>query len=133
MAEASSSTATAVSFTSISRVTHIPIIESGLSTLHSTLSNTPLLRMPYHLSLSISNTLLPYVQTASVQYPFATVLSSADRAANKGLDMAQGRFPYAFQSHPKQVWDDVRSAADAHVVNPVYGVAKSVDQVFIMI
>ena len=127
-AHPSSSTDTAA-FTSIDRVAQIPLVESGISTLHSTLSNTPLIRTPYNISLSISSSLKPYVASASTHYPFAPFLTYGDRAANKTLDIAQEKFPYAFQSKPEQVWDDVRSVADERVIKPAYNVAKTVDQV----
>ena len=117
------------SYSSLSRVSHIPIVECGISSLHSTLSTTPLLRTPYALSLSLSSTLSPYLQSASTHFPFAPFLSYGDRAANKGLDIAQEKWPYPFESKPEQVWSDVRSVADSRVVQPAFGMAKTVDQV----
>jgi len=68
------------------------------------------------------------LKSASEHYPFAPALNYGDRAANKTLDIAQERWPYPFESKPEQVWNDVRSVADTRVVQPAYGVAKSVDQ-----
>lgn len=116
-------------YTSLSRVSHIPIVECGISTLHSRLSTTPIVRRPYALSLSVSSSLTPYLQSACTHFPFAPFLSYGDRAANKGLDIAQEKWPYPFQSKPEQVWNDVRSVADSRVVQPAYHIAKSVDQV----
>ncbi|KAF8499518.1 hypothetical protein JB92DRAFT_3124838 [Gautieria morchelliformis] len=122
------STPSYTSYTSLLRVSHIPIVECGISSLHSKLSTTPLLRTPYTLSLSVSSTLTPYLQSASSHFPFAPFLSYGDRAANKGLDIAQEKWPYPFESQPEQVWSDVRSVADSRVVKPAYGMAKSMDQ-----
>ncbi|KAF8524281.1 hypothetical protein BU17DRAFT_42993 [Hysterangium stoloniferum] len=115
-------------YTSILRVTHIPLVESGISTIHDTLSKTPLIRTPYHISLAISSTLVPYLQSASTHYPFAPFLAYGDRAANKTLDIAQEKWPYPFESKPEQVWGDVRSVADSRVIQPAVSVAKTVDQ-----
>lgn len=116
------------SYSSFSRISHIPIVECGISSLHSALSTTPLLRTTYALSLSISSSLSPYLQSASTHFPFAPFLSYGDRAANMGLDIAQERWPYPFESKPEQVWSDVRSVADSRVVQPAYCMAKSVDK-----
>ena len=124
-----SSNADTPPLSSLHRVSHIPIVSFSISTLHSTLSSTPIVRTPYAISLSISSTLSPYVQSASAHYPFAPVLTFGDRAANKTLDIAQEKWPYPFESQPEQVWSDVRSVADSRVVKPAYGVAKSVDHV----
>jgi hypothetical protein len=116
-------------YSSLSRVSHIPIVECGISTLHSTLATMPLLRTPYALSLSLSSSLSPYLESASTHFPFAPFLAYGDRAANKGLDIAQEKWPYPFKSKPEQVWNDVRSVADSRVVQPAFSMAKSVDQV----
>ncbi|KAF8591306.1 hypothetical protein K439DRAFT_1627031 [Ramaria rubella] len=116
------------SYTSLIRVSNIPIVESSITTIHSTLSTAPLLRTPYALSLSISSHLTPYIQSASTHYPFAPLLTYGDLAANKGLDLAQEKWPYPFQSKPEQVWCDVMSVADLRVVQPASRMAKSVDQ-----
>jgi hypothetical protein len=119
----------APSLTCLFRVSHIPIVECGISSIHSKLSTTPLLRTPYALSLSVSSRLTPFLQSASNHFPVAPFLAYGDRAANKGLDIAQEKWPYPFESKPEQVWSDVRSVADSRVVKPAYGVVKSVDQV----
>ncbi|GJJ14975.1 hypothetical protein Clacol_009245 [Clathrus columnatus] len=105
-------------YTSISRVSHIPLVESGIATVHSTLSSTPIIRTPYAISLSVSNRLVPLVHSVCSHYPLSPFFYVGDRAANKTLDIAQGTWPYPFKTHPEQMWQDVRS------------VAKNVDQKF---
>lgn len=104
-------------YTSISRVTHIPVVESGIATVHSTLSSTPILRTPYAISLSVSSRLAPLVHSICTHYPLAPFIHVGDKAANKTLDLAEGTWPYPFQANPEQIWKDVASAA------------KTVDQV----
>ncbi|KAG8850652.1 hypothetical protein FRB91_008875 [Serendipita sp. 411] len=123
-----------------SRVLSIPLVSSGLETIHTTLSTSPYTKTAYQTSTSIAATAYGTASrvTAPVYPRVLPVITAADGYANKGLDTLQSRFPYPFESSPETVYNDLKKAPedaknvayktiDERITTPAYGLAKNVD------
>ncbi|KAG8816513.1 hypothetical protein FRC17_000302 [Serendipita sp. 399] len=123
-----------------SRVLAIPLVHSGLETIHTTLSTSPYIGTAYVTSTSIAASAYGTASrmTAPVYPRVLPVITAADGYANKGLDTLQSRFPYPFESSPETVYNDLKKAPedaknvakktiDERITTPAYDLAKHVD------
>jgi hypothetical protein len=126
------------------QVLGIPLVSSGLDTIHSTLSTSPYTKGVYSTGTSLAQSAYDTasrVTTSSSLYPkVLPVITTADGYANAGIDAVRSKFPYPFESSPDKVYNDLKKAPeDARIVAyktiderikiPAYGPARGVDTV----
>lgn len=125
-------------------VLEIPLVSSGLTTIHDKLSTSPYTKGVYDTGTSFAKSAYDTaarVTTASPLYPrVLPVITTADGYANAGLNAVRSKFPYPFESTPDQVYQDLMKAPedarniakktiDERITQPAYGIAMGVDSV----
>lgn len=124
--------------TVLHRVASIPLVADSLDVVHQTLSTNPYTRSPYATAQGLSKAALGY--TEPLQKTIAPLLVRADGLANKGLDVVESRYPYAFKTPTEDIVKDLRGRSDQardianktideRVRTPALNVAQGIDQV----
>ncbi|KAJ7140263.1 hypothetical protein C8R43DRAFT_892905 [Mycena crocata] len=108
-----SSSSEAPELTILSRVASIPIIAFSIQQLSSTLSNNRYTAAPYSTAMGLSDAAYKY--TTPLQVRLSPLLVRADGYANKGFDVVQSRYPYAFEAQPEDVAGYVRQRSQSAV------------------
>ena len=132
----------------ITRVASIPMISSGLDTIHDALTTNAYTRSPYGHAKAISTT--AYKLTEPIQTVLAPLIIKVDGIANMAVDAVESRYPYPFKAQPEEVAalarqgqqnttayvhdrvNDVNKAIDEKVRTPAFNVAHDIDQVSLL-
>jgi hypothetical protein len=124
------------------QVLDIPLVSSGLDTIHSTLSTSPYTKGVYSTGTSLAQSAYDTasrVTTSSSLYPkVLPLITTADGYANAGINAVHSKFPYPFESSPDKVYHDLKQAPedarnvaykaiDERIKTPAYGLARGVD------
>ncbi|CED83179.1 Perilipin [Phaffia rhodozyma] len=106
--------------TSVNRVTAIPLVSDSIDQLLAVVTSRPLTDKAYHLAEGVVKS--SYNAVSPILGYGRPVIEGADGLANKGLDLAEKNFPYAFQTKTDQIISDARKPADQafEVVKNVY-------------
>jgi ElaB/YqjD/DUF883 family membrane-anchored ribosome-binding protein len=105
--------------TSVHRVTAIPVVSDTINQIHAVVNSTNVTTKAYAIAEGLVKS--GYSLAEPVLGYGGPVLKSADGLANKGLDFAEARFPYPFQTKTETMVADARKPADQ-----AFGLAKDV-------
>jgi hypothetical protein len=119
MATTNGETKTPPSFKSIDRVASIPVVSDSIAQLHAVVTSTNVTTKAYNVAESLVKTGYSYAEPL-LGYG-SPLLERADGIANQGLDFAESKFPYPFQTKTDQIVADAKKPADQ-----AYGVVKNV-------
>jgi hypothetical protein len=105
-----SSKSAAPEIKSLERVYSIPLINDTLNYAHDTLSKNTYTTGAYSTAQSLS--LTAYRVSEPIQVRLAPLIVRADGIANKGLDLAESKFPYPFHVQTEELVGDIKTSTD---------------------
>jgi hypothetical protein len=128
--------------TILNRVFSIPLVQSSLEKVNSTLSTNPHTLSPFSTAKGLFEA--AYKLSEPLQCSIAPIIAHVDSYANKAVDMVESRYPYPFTATPEEVYNSIHEIQqqyadyatrtyDEQVRKPAQSVAQGIDKVCLLL